>query len=296
MGKGDLILSESTGSTALTNTGPSIGAILIDAGRLKAEDAEVILRMQREHRLPFGDAAMRLGLLSRTDIDFALALQFDYPYLQRGHSAVSEQVIAAYAPFTPQVEALRALRSQLMLRWFSLDPAHKALAIVSAERKEGRSFIASNLAVVFSQLGERTLLIDADMRNPCQHLLFGLDNRVGLSAILSGRGGREALHRVPSLRDLSVLPAGALPPNPSELIARPLLPQLLRELAREFDVILLDTPAAGDSADALASSMHARSALIVVRKDAARSWRVRGIADGAAQTSTTIVGTVLNDY
>jgi protein-tyrosine kinase len=296
VGSGDLAPSQVTGSTALANAGRSIGAILIDAGRLKVEDAEVILRVQREQGLAFGDAAIRLGLLSRADIDFALALQFDYPYLLRGQSAVSEQVIAAYAPFTPQVESLRALRSQLMLRWFGADPANKALAVVGAERKEGRSFIASNLAVVFSQLGERTLLIDADLRNPCQHALFGLENRAGLSTILAGRAGPEALQRVPALRDLSVLPAGAVPPNPSELIARPLLPHLLRELAREFDIILLDSSAAGEATDALSVSMCARAALIVVRKDSARSWQVRGIADGAARTSTTIIGTVLNAF
>ncbi|MGC5317045.1 CpsD/CapB family tyrosine-protein kinase, partial [Escherichia coli] len=79
------------------------------------------------------------------------------------------KVVAAYNPFSKQVEALRALRSQLMVRWFDIDGKHKALSIVSPASGEGRSFIASNLAVVFSQLGERTLLIDADMRQPCQH-------------------------------------------------------------------------------------------------------------------------------
>ena len=117
----------------------SIGAILIDAGRLKVEAAESILRLQREQGLRFGDAAIQLGLLTKEDIDFAIARQFDYPYLLRGQSAVSEDLVAAYAPFTPQVEALRALRSQLMLRWFDADVSHKALAVVSAERKEGRS-------------------------------------------------------------------------------------------------------------------------------------------------------------
>ena len=246
--------------------------------------------------LRFGDAAMQLGLLNQADIEFAISRQFDYPYLLRGQSAVSEELIAAYAPFTPQVEALRALRSQLMLRWFDVDPARKALAVVSAERNEGRSFIAANLAVAFSQLGEHTLLIDADMRNPSQHRLFGLDNRAGLSAVLTGRGGPEAIQRIPALRDLSVLPAGVQPPNPSELLARPEFAQLLQEMAREFDILILDTPAAADTADAQTITMRAGGALLVVRKNASRFWRVRGIADHAVETSATIVGTVLNDF
>ncbi len=296
MGQGDSSVLPAAGRIALEAGKRSIGAILIDAGLLKAEDAEVILRLQREKGLPFGDAAIQLGLLTQADIDFALSRQYAYPYLLRGQSQVSEELVAAYMPFTPQVEGLRALRAQLMLRWFDTDPAHRALAIVSAERGEGRSFIASNLAVVFSQLGERTLLIDADMRNPRQHHLFAVDNRSGLSAVLAGRGGVEAIHRVPGLLDLSVLPAGPKPPNPSELLARPLFRQLLHTLAKEFDVILLDTSAAGETTDALVSSVHAGSALIVVRRNTARVWHVRGIADSAVQTSTTIVGTVLNEH
>jgi protein-tyrosine kinase len=290
------VISAAAGNTALTRGDRSIGAILIDAGRLKAEAAESILRLQREQGLRFGDAAMQLGLLTQDDIEFAIARQFDYPYLLRGQSAVSEDLVAAYAPFTPQVEALRALRSQLMLRWFDTDVSHKALAIVSADRKEGRSFIAANLAIVFSQLGEHTLLVDADMRNPSQHQLFCLDNRAGLSALLTGRGGPEAIQRIPALRDLSVLPAGVQPPNPSELLARPEFAQLLKELAKEFDILILDTPAAADTADAQTVTMCAGCAMIVVRKNASRFWRVRGIAENAVQTNATIVGTVLNDF
>ena len=295
MGTSDIV-SAPIASRAVARDDRSIGAVLIDAGRLKPEDAERILRLQKEQNLRFGDAALQLRLLTQADIDFALSSQFDYPYLQRGQGAVSEQVVAAYAPFTRRVEAMRAVRSQLLLRWFSTDPDHKALAVVSAERKEGRSFTASNLVVVFSQLGEHTLLIDADLRNPCQHRLFGLDNRGGLTGLLSGRGGLEAIQRVPALRDLSVLPAGTTPPNPSELLARPLFRELLRELAAEFDVILLDTAAAGETSDAQTVTICAGGALIVVRKNASRRWRVRGVADHAVQTSATIVGTLLNDF
>ena len=276
--------------------GRSIGAILIDAGRLQAADAEQVLRLQREKGLPFGDAAVQLGLITAEDIEFALARQFDYPYLRPGESAVSIEVAAAYRPFTPQVEALRALRAQLMLRWFGGDQDHRALAIVSGERGEGRSFIAANLAVVFSQLGTHTLLVDADMRRPSQHRLFGLENRAGLSAMLTARAGKETINRIPALLDLSVLTAGALPPNPSELLERPQFARVLHELAKEYEVILLDTPPAGESADAQTVTVRAGAALIVVRKNISRQWQVRGIADRAGQTNAAIVGTVLNDY
>jgi receptor protein-tyrosine kinase len=279
-----------------SGAGRSIGALLIDAGKLKPEDAEAVLRLQKEKNLRFGDAAIELGLITQADIDFAMSRQFDYPYLLSGESKVSEEVIAAYDPFSPQVESLRALRAQLMLRWFDHDSARTALAVLSASRGEGRSYIAANLAVVFSQLGERTLLIDADLRHPRQHELFGMENRVGLSSILSGRAGLDAMHRIPGLLGLSVLPAGVVPPNPQELLARPAFAQLLDQLAANFDVVLLDSPPAAESADAQTLAVRAGAALVVVRKNSSRTWRVRGISDSVAQAKAAIVGAVLNDF
>jgi chain length determinant protein tyrosine kinase EpsG len=235
-------------------------------------------------------------LLTEADIHFALSRQFNYPHLVRGESRVSEDLIAAYARAGPQLEALRALRSQLMLRWFDNDPARKALAIISGERREGRSYIAANLAVVFSQLGQHTLLVDADMRNSSQHKLFGLDNSGGLSEALSGRGGPVTIRHISGLPELWVLPAGASPPNPLELLARPRFPQLLAELGQKFAIIILDSPAATDYADAQTLAVRAGAALIVARKNATRMWQVRGVSDSVAQGNATIVGTVLNDF
>jgi len=274
----------------------SLGAILVDAGKLRIVDVERILRLQREKNLRFGEAAIRLRLLKQADIDYALSHQFDFPYLVPGETAVSREVIAAYNPFAPQVEALRALRSQLMLRWFETDPLHRALAIISAERGEGRSFLAANLAVVFAQLGERTLLIDADLRNPVQHRIFGLENRVGLSEVLSGRAGRETVRAIKHLPSLSVLPSGAIPPNPQELLARTAFPKLLEQLVPQVDVILLDTTASQYAADAQHVVVRAGAALIVVRKNSAHLWRVQGVSDSLSRSRTTIVGTVLNDF
>src|SRR4029077_18135703 len=108
----------------------------------------------------------------------------------RGLSGVTGDVIAAYLPQSELVEPLRALCCELSLRWVN-GVGRRILAITSPERGEGRSWLAANLATVFAQMGERVLLIDADMRHPQEHVFFNLNNSVGLSALLTGRAGRE---------------------------------------------------------------------------------------------------------
>ncbi|MBK8401175.1 MAG: chain length determinant protein tyrosine kinase EpsG [Propionivibrio sp.] len=282
-------------ATALAARSRSIGAILIDTGRLTAENAERILRLQKEQGLRFGDAAIQLGLLTDDDIRYALASQFDYPYLPAGDTSLSQELVAAYAPFSPVVEQLRALRSQLMLRWFDAQAERKALAIVSPSHGEGRSFIAANLAIVFSQLGERTLLIDADLRMPSQHELFKLGNTPGLSGLLAGRSNYDAVLRVPSLLGLSVLPAGAVPPNPQELLGRPAFVEAVYTLSRDFDVIIIDTPAGSEFADAQTVAVRTGAALMVARKNQSLLHETMQFARNLQQSGATLVGSVLNE-
>ena len=284
-----------TGLTSARGCGRSIGAILIDTGRLTAENAERILRMQKEQGKRFGDAAIELGLLSKDDIRFALASQFDYPYLPAGDNSLSQELVAAYTPFSPVVEQLRVLRSQLMLRWFDAEAQRKALAIVSPDNGEGRSFIAANLAIVFSQLGERTLLIDADLRTPRQHELFMLGNNAGLSDMLVGRIGAEAVVRVPSLLGLSVLPAGAVPPNPQELLGCPAFVEALQSISGDFDVVIIDTPAAKDYADAQTIAVRAGAALMLIRKNWSSIPKTAQLTRNLQQSGAILVGSVLND-
>ena len=274
----------------------SIGAILIKMGRLSVADAERVMRHQVERNVRFGDAALALGVLTEADIEFALSRQYDYPYLLAGQSAISDEVVAAYEPFTARVESLRALRNQLLWRWFETGDERRALAITSAESGDGRSFLAANLAVVFSQQHQRTLLIDADLRAPRQHALFGLENRAGLSAVLAGRAGHEAIQRVPALVDLSVLTAGALPPNPSELLGSPAFGRLLRELGADYDVILIDTPAGAEYADAQVVASRAGAAVMVAHKNHSHYKKMRDLVDLLTDARVHLVGTVLNEY
>lgn len=278
-----------------TGTSRAIGAILIDSGRLTPEAAERILKLQKEQGMRFGDAAIQLGLLSEDDIQQALSRQYDYPYLMPGDDRIGEEVVAAFKPFSPIVEQLRALRSQLMLRWFDAEAGHKTMSIVSPGRGEGRSFTAANLAVVFSQLGERTLLIDADLRNPSQHKLFRLSNKLGLSSLLAGRAEQaETVTRISGLIDLSVMPAGATPPNPQELLSRPIFNALMASLQGQYDIIIVDTPAGAESADCQAIAARTRGALVVARKDLSSAPQVQTLVASLQNAGVAVVGSVLN--
>ncbi len=274
----------------------AFGAILVEQGRLNPADAEEIQRFAGANGLRFGDAAIQLKLLTQEDIDFALAQQYNYPILSRGGAnGVSDDVVAGFMPQNDMVEPLRVLRSQLAHRWFN-DVGHKALAITSPGRGEGRSWLAANLATVFAQIGERTLLIDADMRHPRQHSLFNLNNSVGLSALLTGRAGKEAACRIhPQLR-LFVLPAGIQPPNPQELLGRPVFDLVLERFTDQFDVIIIDTPAASESSDAQIVARRAGGAIMLARRGVSRQSQLTGATQNMVQTGVNVIGTVFNEF
>ncbi|WP_194726668.1 polysaccharide biosynthesis tyrosine autokinase [Noviherbaspirillum malthae] len=271
----------------------TIGAILVDAGRLQKDRVDDIIGIQVDHRLLFGEAGIKLGLLSQADIDYALSQQFDCPYLIRGKNQLSEHAIAAYDPFTPKVDSLRRLRAQLLHRCFA-GGASNTLVMTSAEQGEGRSFILANLAILLAQVGKRTLIIDGDLRRPQQHNYFALPNDTGLSMLLLGRADQDAIQRVPYLPNLSVLPSGPVPPNPQELLLRPLFPQLLTVWGRAFDAVLIDSPPALLHADAAILSGIAQSALLVIRRDKSRLQDTQAIVADMRDKRVTLVGAVMN--
>ena len=288
-------LLQRTLNTAASNR--PIGAILVGSGRLSPENADKILSLQKQHGKRFGDAAIELGLLDENDVRFALASQFNYSCLEINDNSLNRELIAAYDPFNPVIEQLRALRSQLILRWFNGEPKQRSLAVVSPGRREGRSFIAANLAVVFSQLGERTLLIDADLRSPRQHELFKLGRGTGLSEILCGRVDKidAAVKRITALQGLWVLPSGATPPNPQELLGRPVFSELVESLGRDFDAVIIDTPAACEFADALSVAVRVGGAFMIARKDLSSLLEMTHLTRQLQQSGATLLGSVLND-
>ena len=275
----------------------SIGDIIRELRNLSAEQVESVLVYQREHGVRFGEAAVALRFVTQDDVLYALSQQFHYPYAPEEQRKGSPELVALNEPFSLQAEAFRALRSQVVMRVWGEKHPRSALAVISADQGDGKTFFAANLAVALAQLGGgRTLLVDADLRSPRQHEVFKLDNRTGLSGILSGRSDTDVIRQVGSVPSLFVLAAGTTPPNPLELVERPAFGLLMRELASKFDHIVVDTPAASSGADASVIAARCGAAVVIARKNQSRVSSLQDLMASLAGTPARVAGVVVNEF
>ncbi|MBP6225659.1 MAG: polysaccharide biosynthesis tyrosine autokinase [Rhizobacter sp.] len=274
----------------------SIGDFIRQVRGLSEAQVEEILGHQRLHGIRFGEAAVALQLATRDDVLWALSQQFHYPYAPGDGASFNSELIAAVDPFHRQTESFRDIRSQLMLGALAPEQPRRALAVMSPNIGDGKSFFAANLAVVFSQLGARTLLIDADMRTPRQHALFGVPNDYGLSSILSGRSDTKAIHSLQDLPSLFVLPVGTLPPNPLELLQRPAFGLLVNELLGKFDHVIVDTPSSTHGADCRVLAAKCGVAMIIGRRGKSRMKALQGLVSEVTRGPAKFAGVVINDH
>ena len=272
----------------------AIGEILVAQGVMDSDDVSTVTAYAKEKGMRFGDAAVATKVIRQEDLDKALAHQFRFPYAKPGKGMLSKELVVAYKPFSKQADIFRYIRAQLMLGTFQAD--QKVLAVVSPTKKDGRSYLTANLAVAFAQLGKKTLLIDCHMQKARQHELFRLVEAPGVSAVLSGRSEADAkLTPVSEIANLSVLQAGACPPNPDELIAGEGFARLVAAARRAYDIVLVDTPP-GDSSTAV-DWIAARCAnvLIVYRQDKTSIAEAKDFAT-RMRSRASVVGSILNTH
>lgn len=285
------------GRSVLPNGGgPSLGQVLRNSKGLTDEQIEQIVLHQRTHNLRFGESAVALNYANRDEVLWALSQQFHYPYVSKEERKFPSELVTAVSPFDEISEVFRDLRSKLLDEFFSEHKATSALAVVSPNAGDGRTFFAANLAVALSQLGARTLLVDANLRNPRLHSVFRIGNNTGLSSILMGREESNVIHQLAGLPSLYVLPAGAPPPNPIELVQRPAFGLLMHDLINRFDHVVVDTPSAAAGADSRVIAAKCGSALLVGRRDRTPMSRLEKLADGVAKSGARLAGLVINEH
>ncbi len=270
-----------------------IGKLLQAAGKLKPQDMERVFDLQKKDNLRFGEAAQKLGLVTEADIRAALSRQFEYPTLPATGANLSSELTAAVNPYSREAEALRSLRSELLMRWFK--DGCKTLAVGSVRADEGASYLAANLAVLFAQMGRKVLLIDANLRQPRQQAIFNLGNGMGLSDLLAERVPTLQVQTVQPFHTLSVLTAGSPPPNPAELLARPTFGSLLVGLETSYDIILLDTAPAQLASDFQLVAARAGGMLVATRRNVSRLAPLAELKEKITFTGAQVVGAVVLD-
>ena len=270
-----------------------IGELLTGRGKLDSGDSARILDYQRKHSIRFGEAAIALGLIKQQDVEHALSTQFAYPYID-DTSRLSADLVLAHKPFSAEADEIRNTRAQLIMGWN--DTLHPTFCLISAERGEGRSYIAANLAMGLAQLGRKTLLIDADLRNPHQHQIFNLPNHYGLALFLAGHNSHALVHSLEGVENLSVMPAGPTPPNPLELISNRSMDLLLQELKQSYDCIVIDTSALDSHNDAEVMARKAGSAVTVLRHDKSRFTLAKSMVGNLRRGNVYLAGSVLNRF
>lgn len=214
-------------------------------------------------------------------------------------------VIPLLPKSTSPLEALGDVRSGMSEAYYSLrtalqfsteDGAPDVLLITSSRPGEGKSTTAMAVALNFARVGQRVLLIDADLRKPSMHRLMNVDNDVGLSNVLSGGALLAEVARPLAEPNLTFVPCGPLPPNPAELLGGARVQQVLNEAVRQYDIVVIDGPPVLGFADAPVLAAHATGALFVLQAGGTRRGQARGALRRLSVGNSRLLGIVLTKF
>lgn len=218
----------------------------------------------------------------------------DTSELRDGESAHTVGRLVSHAdPRSPVAEAYRSLRTNLA---FARSAQHvQTIVVASPGPGDGKSTTAANLAITFAQQGQRTLLVDADMRRAVLDKTFDFPRTPGLTDVIIGTVALEAAARATQVPNLSVLPSGQFPPNPSELLGSPAMREVLRRAKESFDVVLFDSPPLLAVTDAAVLSTLVDGTILVVRTASTAREAVRRALGQLRTVHGRVLGAVLND-
>jgi capsular exopolysaccharide synthesis family protein len=194
------------------------------------------------------------------------------------------------SPKSPLMEAFRVIRTNIKF----LSPQKQVITITSTIKGEGKSTIASHLAIVYALANRKTAIVNLDMRKPTLHTIFNIPNDIGISNVLAGEGELEKIIHKSSIPNLYVIPSGITPPNPGELLQSPKMEEVTRFLRANFDVVIFDTPPVGLVIDALEVLNEADINLYIVRLNYSKREFFKTIGDLKENKKIRGMGLIVN--
>lgn len=208
-----------------------------------------------------------------------------------GRMTSEEELVTLRNPLSPVSEAFRLLRTNI--RYAGVDRPLRLLLVTSPTPVEGKSFVVANLAVAMAQAGIRVVVVDADLRRPRQHRIFGVHPREGLTGSLL-EGTTNGRLQQTEVEGLMLLPGGGRPPNPAELLASRRMRELLEELAGQADVMLIDSPPVLPVADAVELARDVDGVLMVVQAGGTERAALQQAVKALEQVEANVIGVVIN--
>ncbi len=196
-------------------------------------------------------------------------------------------------PKSAVAECCRAVRTNLL--FMSPDKPFKTMLVTSSGPEEGKSTTAINLGIAMSQSGNRVIILDTDMRRPRLHKAFGVPNEVGVSAVVVGEASMEDAIKSTEVPHLFLMPCGAIPPNPAELLHTQAFRDLVQKLGERFDRVILDSPPIGAVADAVVLAAHVDGVVIVLKGGVTHREVARRAVKALRDVKAKLFGAVLND-
>ncbi len=239
----------------------------------------------------------RLGLISDKELKYLVTAQFEYPPLRQGAGGYSEELVAAFNPYSGKGRSLRYLAARILLEAYSKEGL--CFSVAGAHPACGATYIAANLGVVFSELGLRTLVIDANLKRPRLHTVFNWPQDGGLATMIAGKASPSSyVAPLGQFRDLSFLPAGRRAVRMSARLGNGVLANTLAALRQVYDVVICDAPAAAgkgsDGCEVVAGMCG--NTVTVFRKHHTGVGRARHLLQTLDTVGTRQIGSVLSDY
>ena len=308
--------AESVVPDSLLGPDQEISDALVLLYKLPEEAIDSIRQAKLALGIEFTEAALHTGLVTQRELEAAL----DWVRrrgMNEGRGIIEEalrrrpnpnalvvwegeklnpgkQLILAHDPYCERSEAIRSLRTELLMRTNGRRGA-AMFALLSPTSGEGRSQLSAELAIAFAQLGSRTLLVDADMRHPRQHVLFGADNSVGLAqALVDIKQNR--LYGINGVQHMSLLTSGTLPPNPLELLSGNRFDRLVAEWRRSYEFVVIDTPPAARFSDGFAIATVAGNVVVLGRTNSTSYSAMTELRRKLDTTNAFVVGAVMSSF
>ena len=221
------------------------------------------------------------------------AIRGDRDGRRNGRATAASRLITHVDPRSPVAEAYRSMRTNLAFARAQQSP--QAIILASPGPSDGKSTTAANLAITFAQQGQRTLLIDADLRRAVLDRAFQRERSPGLTEVIVGEAPLEKAIQPTDVPNLSLLPSGRFPPNPAELLGSPKMQAILREVKAEFDIVLLDSPPLLAVTDGAVLSTMVDGVVLVIRTERTKREAVRRALGHIRAVHGRLLGAVLND-